>query len=136
MTPETGADTGQRLDKWLWFARVAKTRSLAGRLILAGKVRVNRVRAAKPSRVVRAGDVLTLSLRGRIRVLRIVDCGARRGPAAEARALYEDLSPPAAPRPRAGDAAPAWREKGAGRPTKRDRRRIDAWVSRRLYEGE
>ena len=122
---------GQRLDKWLWFARLAKTRSLAGRLIGAGKVRINRARVTKASRIVRPGDVITAAVQGRIRVLKVLDEGRRRGPAVEARALYEDLSPPPSATPSTpAQPPPAMRAEGAGRPTKRDRRRIDAWTAR------
>lgn len=127
----------QRLDKWLWFARVAKTRTLTARLVESGKVRVNRVRVSKTSHAVRPGDVITLMIHGHVRVLKVVKCGARRGPAAEASALYDDLSPPRPPREKRAyfAAHPALREKGSGRPTKRDRRRIDAWVSRQSQPG-
>lgn len=125
------ARPGQRLDKWLWFARLAKTRSLAGRLIVAGKVRINRARVTKASRVVRAGDVITAAVQGRVRVLKVLDEGQRRGPASEARGLYEDLSPPpSTARSVPALQPPAKRPDGAGRPTKRDRRRIDAWTAR------
>jgi ribosome-associated heat shock protein Hsp15 len=90
-----GAPPGtQRLDKWLWFARMVKTRTLAAEVVALGKVRVNRVRAAKASQALRPGDVLTLALGGRVRILRVLAPGARRGPPAEARQLYELLSPP------------------------------------------
>lgn len=129
--------TGQRLDKWLWFARVARSRSLASALVTSGKVRVNRVRVTKPSRLVRAGDVVTLAAHGRVRVFRIVLPGARRGPAAEAQTLYEDISPPQPRRERPLPPAPqGMREKGAGRPTKRDRRRIDALAGNARASGE
>ena len=112
----------QRLDKWLWFARFAKSRTLAARLCADGRVRINRAVAGKPSATVRPGDVLTFPQGPHIRVVRILQPGARRGPAEEARTLYEDLAPPApgAPQPQAAE-----RERGAGRPTKRDRRAID-----------
>jgi ribosome-associated heat shock protein Hsp15 len=83
----------QRLDKWLWFARVARSRTLAAQLVLEGKVRVNRTRAAKPAQTVRPDDVLTIAVSGRVRVLRVLAPGARRGPPAEARLLYEALEP-------------------------------------------
>ena len=128
---DVNADSGQRLDQWLWFARVAKTRTLATKLVETGKTRINRTRVAKASRTVRPGDVITLMLHGHVRILKVLGCGTRRGPAQEAQLLYEDMSPP--PPPRVKDttptATPAFREKGAGRPTKRDRRRIDAWNS-------
>ena len=82
----------QRLDKWLWFSRVLKSRTSAARLIAEGKVRVNRVRTMKPSQPVREGDILTLAVRGRVLVVRILAPGERRGPASEGRQLYEVLS--------------------------------------------
>lgn len=83
----------QRLDKWLWFARVVKTRSLAAKLVLDGHVRVNAQRTEIPAKPVGPGDVLTIALESRIAVLRIVAIGARRGPFSEARLLFEDLNP-------------------------------------------
>jgi ribosome-associated heat shock protein Hsp15 len=79
----------QRLDKWLWFARITKSRTLAAQLLQDGKVRVNRARAGKPSHTVRSGDVLTIAVRGRVQVLRVVAPGERRGPPEEARQLYD-----------------------------------------------
>jgi ribosome-associated heat shock protein Hsp15 len=83
----------QRIDKWLWFARIAKTRTLAAALVREGKVRVNRVRAAKASQTVREGDVLTIALRGRVEILKVRAAGERRGPPAQALLLYEKLTP-------------------------------------------
>ncbi len=116
----------QRLDKWLWFARFARTRSLAARLVEDGKVRVNREKILKPAQNVRAGDVITAAIGGRVRVMRITAPGARRGPAEEARALYEDLTPPAEPATSEKTPARPTRAPGAGRPTKRERRKLDA----------
>jgi ribosome-associated heat shock protein Hsp15 len=82
----------QRLDKWLWFARVTKSRSLAAQLVQDGKVRINRARAAKPSQAVRPDDILTIAVRGEVQVLKVLAPGLRRGPPAEARRLYEVLS--------------------------------------------
>lgn len=81
----------QRVDKWLWFARVVKTRSLASRLVCEGHVRVNGTRATSPSKGVGIGDVLTISLERTVRVLRVADTGQRRGPFKDARLLFEDL---------------------------------------------
>ena len=123
------SEPGQRIDKWLWHARIVKTRTLASRFAAAGKVRVNKRKTARASHTVRPGDVLTFVHSGRIRVLKILALAARRGPAAEARTLYEDLSPePRKPGPdQAGAQAPvAARPRGAGRPTKRDRRALTA----------
>jgi ribosome-associated heat shock protein Hsp15 len=90
---------GLRIDKWLWHIRLAKTRTLAQKLVAGGHVRLNRAPVRQPSQMVRPGDVLTVAAFGRVRVLRVVALGERRGPAEEARALYEDLTPPDA-RPR------------------------------------
>lgn len=128
------SEGSQRIDKWLWFARLAKSRTLAADLVTSGRIRINRVKAAKPSAPVKPGDVITSSIRGRIKVVRIVDVGHRRGPAKEAVGLYDDLTPPQdVPMSQAGDKARAAtvgsRVPGSGRPTKRDRRMIDRWRS-------
>lgn len=120
-----GATTGtQRLDKWLWFARVVKTRTLAAALVNEGHVRLNRARAEKPAQTVRPGDVLTIGIHGRVRILEVVAPGAKRGGAPEAARLFKDLTPPPAPRP-PDEAAWPQRDPGAGRPTKRERRALD-----------
>jgi ribosome-associated heat shock protein Hsp15 len=117
----------QRIDKWLFFARVVKSRSLAAKLVQAGRVRLNRDKIDQPSQQVKPGDVLTITLERRVVVHRVVDPGVRRGPAEEARMLYEDLTPPAENRGEAlPDAIAPLRAQGSGRPTKRDRRRTDA----------
>jgi ribosome-associated heat shock protein Hsp15 len=112
-----------RLDKWLWFARFVRTRSIATRLVTDGRMRINGAPTQKAHYALKAGDVLTFALGPHIRVIKVVALGERRGPAVEAQALYEDLDPP---RPAtAAVAAPRFeqREPGAGRPTKRDGRR-------------
>ena len=88
------AGESQRIDKWLWFSRIVKTRSLAAALVSGGAVRVNRQRIAKPSHPVAPGDVLTLAVHGRVLVVKVLEPGKRRGPGAEARQLYEDLTGP------------------------------------------
>jgi ribosome-associated heat shock protein Hsp15 len=117
----------QRLDKWLWFSRVSKSRTLAAQLIEDGRVRVNRARVIKPSHAVRAGDVLTIVLRGKVQVLRVLAAGRHRGPPSEARQLYETLGPeqPGAPPQPPASCVVARREPGAGRPRKRDRRMME-----------
>ena len=112
-----------RLDKWLWAARAFRSRALAARACQGGKVDVND-RAAKPSRSVRAGDLLTISLPRGKRILRVVLLSDRRGTGAQAALLYEDMSPPPPPR-EARVKPPGYREPGAGRPTKRERRLMD-----------
>jgi ribosome-associated heat shock protein Hsp15 len=112
-----------RIDKWLWAARFFKSRTLAAAACQGGKVDVNGD-AVKPSRSVRPGDLLRVTLPRIRRIVRVTALGERRGSAVEAAALYEDLTPPPPPREaRPGPAA--YRPRGAGRPTKRDRRRID-----------
>jgi ribosome-associated heat shock protein Hsp15 len=113
----------QRVDKYLWFTRFFKSRTLAAAHVSGGRVRINGERCEKPSAIVKAGDVLTFAAGARVRVIKVVSGGERRGPATEARLLYEDLTPvtePSAPE----TAASAARPKGSGRPTKRERRAI------------
>ena len=81
----------QRLDKWLWHARVVKARSSAAALIEAGHVRLNGTRETAPGHAVKAGDVLTIALDRSVRVLKVLGFSERRGDAAAARVLYEDL---------------------------------------------
>ncbi|MER9066444.1 RNA-binding S4 domain-containing protein [Mesorhizobium sp. M0902] len=119
-------DARQRIDKWLFFSRAVKSRTLAAKLVVAGRVRINRDKAAQASDTVRPGDVLTITLERRISVWKVLGTGARRGPAEEARLLYEDMSPPPAPKDEAlPDAVPPLREAGSGRPTKKERRQTD-----------
>jgi ribosome-associated heat shock protein Hsp15 len=127
----------QRIDKWLWFARIAKTRTLAAALVVAGKVRLNRTRVEKPSHVVRPADTLTITVNRRVRILTVRGLAERRGPPAAASVLYEELTPAADPlKPLAqspvqrGDwqqdaMSPGRRPAGSGRPTKKERRDID-----------
>ena len=123
---EPTVTASQRIDKWLWFARVLKSRTLAADLVTDGKVRLNRVRVEKASQPVKPGDVLTIALGNRIRILEVRAPGTRRGPASEAQALYADLTPPPPPRePGQLAAASVGRDAGSGRPTKRDRRLTD-----------
>lgn len=88
----------QRLDRWLFFSRAVKSRTLAQKLIETGAVRVNSERTMRTDHQVGAGDVLTMTIHSRLLVWRILDPGTRRGPPAEAQALYEDLSPAPLPR--------------------------------------
>lgn len=108
-----------RLDKWLWHARFLKSRSLATTFVASGKVRVNGTPVSKPARNVGAGDVLTFAIGDAVKVAKILGIGARRGPAPEAQALYEDLSPPPAERH-----PPNPSFDGTGRPGKRERRNM------------
>jgi len=104
-----------RLDKWLWWARFFKTRGLAAKTVSAARVRVNGAKVSKPATAVRMGDVLTFVQGRSVRVVRIVALPARRGPAPEARLLYDDLSPP----------SPASTTRAGPRPTKKARRHLE-----------
>jgi ribosome-associated heat shock protein Hsp15 len=86
------APTRQRIDKWLWFARIVKTRQLAARLVETGHVRINRNRVIKPGHDVVAGDTLTLTLFSGVKVLEVIACAERRGPASVARSHYRELA--------------------------------------------
>ncbi len=119
-----------RLDKWLWHARFFKTRSLAATRVVAGDVRVNGTRTEKRSQMVGPEDVLTFAQGNHIRVIRIEAVGVRRGPAAEAQALYTDLSPPEPKSRNKAPENPAF--EGKGRPTKKDRRILDLSKARSL----
>jgi ribosome-associated heat shock protein Hsp15 len=104
MTAEamTGAVPAIRLDKWLWQARFCKTRGMAARMVSEGRVRLNAARVTKPATPLRVGDGVTFAQGATIRVLRVRALGTRRGPAPEARLLYDDLAPPAPLEPGTG----------------------------------
>lgn len=121
-----GGRSTLRLDKWLWYARFFKSRSSAAKLCAAGKLRLNRMTVWKAHQPVRPGDVLTFPQNWHIRVVKVVALGARRGPAAEARLLFEDLEPVESRRSKASRPTPvAERAPGSGRPTKQERRALD-----------
>jgi ribosome-associated heat shock protein Hsp15 len=86
--------TSRRLDQWLWFARLVKRRSLASRLCVAGGVTVNGVVVRKANHTVRAGDIIALPHGAFLLSIRVLSLGARRGPAAEARMLYQEATAP------------------------------------------
>mgnify|MGYP001270410583 CR=1 FL=1 len=144
MTAAVGNVPGQRLDVWLWHARITKSRTLAQALIEKGKVRVNRERVLKPAHTLRTGDAVTISLGPRVRILKVEAFGTRRGPASEAANLYIDLTPePDRTKAKNGSDADssiegvantpqAVREHGAGRPTKRDRRALQRLKGRMI----
>jgi ribosome-associated heat shock protein Hsp15 len=112
----------QRIDKWLWHARVVRTRTSAASLVDQGQVRLNGERVTAASRAVKVGDVVTVALDRIVRIMKVIGFAERRGDADAARVLYEDLTPkpePALP-PGLGE-----RDAGSGRPTKQERRAID-----------
>lgn len=116
-----------RVDRWLWAARMFKQRRLAMRACAAGKVKING-RTAKPGKRLRVGDEVRALTPGGDRVLEVLDLSTRRGPAVVAQQLYADHTPPPPPED-------PWdrvlRQRGSGRPTKRERRQL-----RRLRRGE
>ncbi len=112
-----------RVDKWLWYARFFKTRTLASQEVTAGHVRLNGQVLKKASSTLKVEDVLTFPKANDIRVIKVLELGSRRGPAPEAQALYEDLDPP---KPRDKTEAPPVVERGGGRPTKKSRRDMEA----------
>ncbi len=122
-----------RLDKWLWYTRKVKTRSKATKLVKDGKIRINTVKTSKASQVIRIDDVITATISTYVFVLKVVELGSRRGPATEAVTLYEDLTPAPVKQPAARPRRPE-RDKGAGRPTKRERRQTDRLRWNTLYD--
>lgn len=122
MSDESGTVETLRVDKWLWHARFLKSRGLASKLVSDGKLRINGERFTKPGKTIRPEDVLTFTLQDRIRIVRIIALGERRGPAPEAQALYEDMSPPPEPKP---PQASVIREKWDG-DRKRNKTRFDS----------
>ena len=93
-----------RLDQWLWFARFVKSRSLAARLCAAGTVMINGTPVKKPNQTVRVGDLVVLPQGGWRLTVRVLRLGERRGPATEARTLYEEAAAAA----RLRDLVPEW----------------------------
>lgn len=122
-----GSIDRQRIDKWLWHARIVRTRSAAATLVSAGYVRLNGAREDAPSRAVKPGDVLTVALDRRVKILKVRAFCERRGDASLAQTLYDDLSEPPLP-PGQRPSQVAARDPGSARPTKRDRRLIDRFT--------
>jgi len=127
--PSSGREPGQgrqRIDKWLFFARLRKSRTLAAKSVEQGDVTVNGQSVRQPSFNVKPGDTIAVSLDRRDLVVKVLLAGVRRGPYEEARTLYEDLTPPTPARGQRNLFEQVTRERGAGRPTKRERRETDA----------
>ncbi|WP_197377294.1 RNA-binding S4 domain-containing protein [Mycolicibacterium baixiangningiae] len=114
-----------RIDRWLWAVRLTKTRPDAAAACRGGHVRIND-RPAKPATTVAPGDEVRALVGDRTRVVEVVRVIQKRVGAADAVTCYLDLTPPAPPT----TAVPlAVRDRGAGRPTKRDRRKLDRWLA-------
>ncbi len=121
--------TRQRLDKWLFFARMAKSRSLAQSYIQSGHVKANGVTIRQPSFAVKPGDRLEIGFERMDRILVVKSSGTRRGPYDEARLLYDDMTPARAPSDGLTPLEQALRQPGSGRPTKKERRALDKFLS-------
>ena len=121
-------ETVLRLDKWLWYARFFKTRNAANKAISGGRFRLDGMIMTKPHRQALSGQVLTFVQGDRVRVVRILALGGRRGPAVEAESLYKDLAPVKdllLDKAQIRKSDFEVRGKGSGRPTKRLRRATD-----------
>lgn len=118
------SEAGLRVDKWLWYARFFKTRTLAAKVCNSGQLRLGGEPVTKAHSRIKVGDVLTFPQGRHIRVIKVLVLGSRRGPAPEAQALYEDLKPPSAENRLPPKTGPR-RSQGSGRPTKKDRRALD-----------
>lgn len=121
----TEPEKNQRVDIWLWHARFFKTRSLSTKVCRAGKVRINGQKITKAKMPVVIGDVLTFPQAKTIRIAKVCAFNVRRGPAPEAQALYDDLTPPPEVIEKREQAKVARRDRGSGRPTKTERRATD-----------
>jgi len=118
-------DIRQRIDIWLWHARFFKTRSLSSKVCRAGKVRINGLKIIKAKTPVVVGDVLTFPQEKTIRIAKVRGFNNRRGPAPEAQTLYDDMTPPPEETRKIEKQKIAHRDRGAGRPTKTERRATD-----------
>ena len=121
-----------RLDTWLWYARFYKSRSLSSKAILSGIVRVNSNKIIKPASKVKINDVLTINHVNTVRIIQIQSIGSRRGPASEAQALYNDLSPDVTAASKSKDVSEKSKKDTNKRPTKKDRRILDKIVAKTL----
>ncbi|MDQ1197069.1 RNA-binding S4 domain-containing protein [Agrobacterium sp. SORGH_AS 787] len=119
----------QRLDKWLFFARMAKSRSIAQSYIQSGSIKVNGAPVRQSSYMVKTGDRLDIAIERMDRILIVKAPGERRGPYEEAKLLYDDQTPPREPKDRMTLLEQAVRQPGSGRPTKKERRALDRFIS-------
>jgi ribosome-associated heat shock protein Hsp15 len=119
----------QRIDKWLWYARFYKSRSLCAKQVSDGKICVNDIKISKPAHGLVVGGVLTFVKAEQSRVIRVIDLGTRRGSAPEAQLLYDDTSPP---RPKREYIPPNPKFEGKGRPSAKDRRQTAAFDAKYL----
>ncbi|MEE2699658.1 MAG: RNA-binding S4 domain-containing protein [Pseudomonadota bacterium] len=123
----------QRIDQWLWFARLFKSRSMATKFCVSGKIRVNEKHIKKGHHLLGIGDIITFQKDSYIRVISVLALGNRRGPAQEAKTLYEDLSPPRPPAKLDYSLNTIFSRSGLGRPTKRDRRKLENFTCKNKF---
>ena len=121
-----------RLDTWLWYARFYKSRSLASKAILGGKLRVNSNKIIKPASKVKINDVLTINHVNLVKIIKVLNLGARRGPASEAQKLYSDLLTDVTATSKIKDVFEKSKKDTNKRPTKKDRRILDKIVAKTL----
>lgn len=144
MSDKAAESEALRLDKWLWFARFCKTRALSQKLIESGHVTVNGAKVCKVSANVRVGDGIELVLGPVKRVITVRAMAERPGPAPEAQLLYEEMTPAekltglekGLPLHKSAHKPLLFRPRGAGRPTKKDRREITKHMNERWDDGE
>ncbi len=124
-------DNQLRVDKWLWYARFFKTRSSATRYVNSGHLRINSSRVKKANSLVKSGDILTFLLASRVRVLKVLLLTTKRLSAKEARFLYHDMSPTSETKKnvKVQLTGTGRRMPGSGRPTKRERRRLERFTN-------
>lgn len=120
----TGEVDRLRLDRWLFFSRLVKSRSLAAKMIEHGRVRVNGEKTHQAKRAVGPGDVLTIAIPAGVKIFKLLACGTRRGPAPEAQTLYEDMTPPPPPKEERDLAPSDFAPSPGRRPTKHERDRL------------
>lgn len=127
MTKQSSDQLSQRIDKWLWHARLFKTRSLTQKQIATGKIRVNREKISSPSRKIVVGNVLTITREREIKIIEITGFADKRGPYSEAQLLYNDLTPPKLEKQIKEQTKESMsRIESDGRPTKHQRKQIMA----------
>lgn len=122
---QPSADSRQRIDKWLFFARMAKSRSLAQDYVASGLITVNDRTITQASHQLKPGDRVTIEWERRTIMLVVRAAGSRRGPYEEAKLLYDDITPPEDAEAKLTAFEQAQRQPGAGRPTKKERRAIE-----------